>query len=422
MLPGDILLKLFHVNPEPMVLSRMADGLYVEANAAFLRIFGYTREEVVGHTARELGIWEDIRGDRDPLVSRLQAQGYAMELEAGFRTRSGESVRFLLGATCIEGDGGPFILMVGRDVTAIRRSEQALRDSEALHRSFVENLPLGIMIAQDGLIRFANPMTQELLGYGREELLDRPFQPLIDQADQPMLAEYHRQRMAGNDAPACYDLGMLPKGGGRRFYRVHASTIMWEGRRAGLIAFSDITDQKREHQRVTDLALHDTVTGLPNRLLLADRAAQAMAAARRLGIGLALIYLDLDGFKAVNDRHGHDTGDLVLREVARRLAQLSRESDTSARVGGDEFALLISNVDHYDIARQVAGKLLAAISQPIPTPAGEQWVGASMGISLFPGDGANLEALIQRADEAMYQAKRGGRNRICCAGEPSPGE
>ncbi|MEW5786800.1 MAG: diguanylate cyclase [Pseudomonadota bacterium] len=419
MLPGDILLKLFHVNPEPMVLSRMADGLYVEVNAAFLNVFGYTREEVVGHTARELGIWEDIEGDRDALVARIQAQGYAMELEAGFRTKSGEAVRFLLGATRIEGDGGPFILMVGRDVTALRRSEQALRDSEALHRSFVENLPLGILIAQDGLIRFANPMSRELLGYRQEELVGQPFLPLIDPADQAMLAEYHRQRMAGNDAPACYDLGMLPKGSGRRFYRVHASTVMWEGRRAGLIAFSDITDQKREHQRVTDLALHDTLTGLPNRILLADRASQAMAAARRLDIGLALLYLDLDGFKPVNDRFGHETGDLVLAEVGRRLASLSRASDTAARVGGDEFALLLSNVDRCDLAIRIARKLLVSLNQPVQTPDGPQQVGASVGISLFPRDGTDLAELMQKADEAMYLAKRSGRNHIRCVGDPA---
>jgi diguanylate cyclase (GGDEF)-like protein/PAS domain S-box-containing protein len=419
MLHSDILNKIFHINPEPMALSRLADGLYVEVNQAFLKLFGYQREEVVGHTAAELGFWEDAERDSAPLIEQIQRQGYAMDLEVRFLTKTGATVRFHIGAARIEGDGGPFLLIVGRDITELRRGEAALRESEALYRSFIENLPLGVMIAQDGLIRFANPTCCELIGYGQDELIDRPFLPLVAETDRERLAEYHHLRMQGNDAPARYDLRMFRKDGAARHWRVHASTITWEGRRAGLIAFSDVTAQKLAEKRVTDLALHDIGTGLPNRLLLADRTRQAIAEAGRRKIGLALVYVDLDGFKTVNDTFGHMVGDEVLKVVARRLRECTREGDTSARVGGDEFVLLIQDLTDRETAVQVAEKVIAAIHHPITSAAGEHVIGASAGIALFPEHGTSYESLMRRADETMYLAKRAGRNCVRCAVDES---
>ncbi|HEX8980572.1 MAG TPA: diguanylate cyclase [Parasulfuritortus sp.] len=419
MLHSDILNKIFQINPEPMALSRLSDGMHVEVNRAFLELFGYRREEVIGRTAQELGIWEDEARDRTPLTEQIQRQGYAMDSEAGFRAKDGKSVRLLIGATRIEGPGGPFLLIVGRDITELQRGEADLRESESLYRGFIENLPLGVMIAQDGIIHFANPACCELIGYDQAELIGRPFLPLVAEADRERLAEYHRLRMQGNNAPARYDLRMIRKDGSHRHWRVHASTITWEGRRAGLIAFSDVTAQKLAEKRVTELALHDIGTGLPNRLLLADRARQAIAEAGRRKIGLALVYVDLDGFKTVNDTFGHMVGDEVLKVVAKRLRECTREGDTTARVGGDEFVLLIQDLTERETAIQVAEKVLAAIRRPIASAAGEHVIGASAGIALFPEHGTSYESLMRRADETMYLAKRAGRNRVRCAADES---
>ena len=182
---------------------------------------------------------------------------------------------------------------------------------------------------------------------------------------------------------------------------------------AGLVVCADVTQQKLSELRMTDLALHDQITGLPNRTLLADHVRQAMTLTAK---GFAVIYLDLDGFKSVNDRFGHDIGDLVLKEVAWRLTGSTRETDTAARIGGDEFVVLIRDVDNCRKAMQVAEHIRLVINRPIRTDALEHCVGASIGISLYPADGNSLELLMRRADEAMYRAKRSGRNRVCCYG------
>lgn len=415
MLHGDILEAVFHINPEPMTLSRFADSRYVEVNAAFLKVFGYAREEVIGHTARELGIWANMERDRTGIVAQINAQGYIRDWEATFLTKSGEAVHFLLGGAKIEAAGGPYLLLVGSNITDLRLSEAALRKSEALYRGFLENLPLGVVIAQDGIVRYANAACLEMISYDRDEVIGRSFLPMVNEADREMLTELHRRRMEGDDAPACYDLRMTRKDGSAVVWRVHASTVTWEGRPAGLIAFSEVTAQVQAQQRATELALHDNVTGLPNRLLLSDRARQAIAAARRQQGGFALVYLDLDGFKSINDTLGHNAGDRALKTIARRLLDCMRDSDTVARVGGDEFVVLLPGVADRETAVLLAEKLLHAINEPISIAGGGQRLGASLGIGIFPVDGADLDRLMHNADKAMYQAKSAGGNCVRCA-------
>jgi diguanylate cyclase (GGDEF)-like protein/PAS domain S-box-containing protein len=418
MLSPDLLARIFHINPEPMTLTRLDDGRYLEVNESFLRIFGYSREEVIGHTAIDLGIWENPERDREQIVQQIRTQGYASDIEAEFRTRSGGAVRFYLGATVIEDDGGALLLIVGRDISALRNSEQALRESEARFRGFIEHLPLGVVIAQDGIIRYANPASLEMIDYRSDEILGKAFPQLVHPGDRDMVMDFHQRRMQGDESDFCYDLRVLRKGGETCYWRVHASTSSWAGRVASLAVCADVTQQKLDELRMTDLALHDQVTSLPNRILLADHARQAMARSER---GFAIIYLDLDGFKEVNDRFGHDAGDQVLQVVARRLRRSVREADTAARVGGDEFVVLIRNVDTCDMAIRVAENIRLVLNRPVRSRVAEHPISASIGISLYPGDGDQLEQLMQHADEAMYRAKRSGRNCVrCFSGDGKP--
>jgi diguanylate cyclase (GGDEF)-like protein/PAS domain S-box-containing protein len=175
--------------------------------------------------------------------------------------------------------------------------------------------------------------------------------------------------------------------------------------------FSDITERKAVEARMVHLAYHDALTGLPNRLLLVDRLQQAIAAGRRNGEQVAVMLLDLDGFKQVNDTLGHLAGDALLRLVAQRLVECVRESDTVCRLGGDEFVLLLQRVRQPPDVGRVASKIQSAIGAPSPLgPAGEARVTPSIGIALCPQDAMDAESLLQRADAAMYEAKRAGRN------------
>jgi diguanylate cyclase (GGDEF)-like protein/PAS domain S-box-containing protein len=173
--------------------------------------------------------------------------------------------------------------------------------------------------------------------------------------------------------------------------------------------FSDVTEARRDDQRMRHLALHDPLTGLPNRFLLNDRIEHAIGVARRESSRLALLFIDLDRFKEVNDRHGHELGDQVLKEIGGRLRSCLRDTDTVARLGGDEFVVLLENVDETDRCAVIAGHLIAAVSQPMEINGRSLPVGASIGAAFFPEDGSSADELMKLADMAMYTAKRDGR-------------
>jgi len=177
--------------------------------------------------------------------------------------------------------------------------------------------------------------------------------------------------------------------------------------------FLDISEEKRIRHELEYLANHDILTGLPNRKLFIDRIEHALPMARRAKQRFAILFIDIDGFKPVNDNHGHAVGDNLLKAIAVRLRECVRESDTIARIGGDEFTVLMENVDDITHVMPIAEKALRAMKRRFNVGSIQCQIGASIGISLFPDHGDNLNVLVKRADAAMYRAKRLARNRIC---------
>jgi diguanylate cyclase (GGDEF)-like protein/PAS domain S-box-containing protein len=174
---------------------------------------------------------------------------------------------------------------------------------------------------------------------------------------------------------------------------------------------TDITLIKRQQQQLERIAHYDSLTGLPNRVLLADRMSQAMAQAQRRNTSLAIAYLDLDGFKTVNDQHGHATGDDLLVVISKRIKSALREADTLARIGGDEFVALLVDMDTADDWKVVIGRLLQAAAEPIAVGEAVLQLSASIGIAIYPEDGQDADLLLRHADQAMYLAKQAGKNR-----------
>jgi diguanylate cyclase (GGDEF)-like protein len=171
-------------------------------------------------------------------------------------------------------------------------------------------------------------------------------------------------------------------------------------------------ERKRSEERLAQMAFYDPLTGLANRSKFEESAQQALARARRRNTRMACMFIDLDGFKSVNDRLGHEAGDLLLQDVALRMRQLFREYDTIARIGGDEFAILLTDIDDYADVSQIASRLCDALSEPIAVARQELYVTASVGISLYPDAADSVADLIRCADEAMYDSKRAGKNRF----------
>ncbi|NOX75472.1 MAG: EAL domain-containing protein [Gammaproteobacteria bacterium] len=175
--------------------------------------------------------------------------------------------------------------------------------------------------------------------------------------------------------------------------------------------FNDISEQKRTEEHIRHQAYHDALTGLPNRLLFSDRLEQALAQARRINETLAVMFIDLDRFKNINDSLGHAVGDQLLQDIAQRLAQCTRDEDSVARMGGDEFTVLLPRVRQQDDLDRIARKILHSLSQPLTVEGHELTVTASIGISLFPADGDRPDVLMKNADSAMYEAKEQGKNK-----------
>jgi diguanylate cyclase (GGDEF)-like protein/PAS domain S-box-containing protein len=282
--------------------------------------------------------------------------------------------------------------------------KERLRVSEARFRQLAEATFEGIVIHIDGIVIDANEALCRLVG--------RPLQELVGHS---VLEFVGGNQDAGglqamNSLDAAAEIELLHADGSRIPVEVLGQSIDHDGRLARVVAVRDIRERKKAEERIRHMAHHDMLTGLPNRVLFHDRLAQALALAQRNGSTVAVLCLDLDRFKNVNDLLGHGGGDTLLQRVATRLLENVRAHDTVARLSGDEFAIIQTGVPHPDGAATLAERLVASVGLPFELDGQQTMIGTSIGIALFPGDGANGEELIRAADTALYRAKEAGRH------------
>jgi diguanylate cyclase (GGDEF)-like protein/PAS domain S-box-containing protein len=301
---------------------------------------------------------------------------------------------------------GAFVLIT--DITRYRLAEEALRESEERLAKFMQASTEGIAFHKDGFITDVNPPLCALLGYSAADMLGRRTLEFI--------APDHVARVAAviaSGQETAYDSVLIDKRGQRVAVEFIVRTMMRHGERLRMTIVRDIRDREAAQARIHHLAHHDALTGLPNRMAFMSRLAHEMDAARLNGSRIALLFIDLDHFKRVNDSLGHLVGDTLLRTVSGRITSALRGTDLVARFGGDEFIVLLPGVPAGPALRrdldEVAQKLLAAIQVPVDAEGQRISVTPSIGIALFPGDGETADELIRHADSAMYQAKSRGR-------------
>lgn len=297
------------------------------------------------------------------------------------------------------------------DITTEKRADEALRQSERDYRQLFENAHDAILIfaVDDGRILEANQRAFELYGFERSELVGMSLERLTKDVE---LGKTRIRETLERGTHRAFETVHRRKDGTEMVIEVNAAVLQHRGRTAVLSINRDITERRAMERTIREMAFHDPLTGLPNRKLLSDRLELALAQARRGRRVMAVLFLDLDGFKAVNDGWGHAQGDALLRDVAGRLAGALRTGDTVARIGGDEFTVLIPDLPHDEGAVEVSRKILRELERTFRVGSSEYRVTASIGIALYPRDGADADALLRNADAAMYRAKLAGGDRF----------
>ncbi|CAH0300496.1 Cyclic di-GMP phosphodiesterase Gmr [Massilia sp. Bi118] len=310
--------------------------------------------------------------------------------------------------------GGVQLLLIGQDVTFRRQARQRLQESEEFFRLTFSQAAIGIaLLSREGRFLRVNRKLSQIVGFSEIELLQRFFHQVTHPDELDEDKALMRRLVAGETRDARRESRYLCKDGRTVWVALSASTMREaaSGQLRLIVAVQDISRRKEAEEALLRMATHDTLTGLPNRLLLQDRLAQAIAHAQRARRQVGVMFIDLDRFKHVNDSLGHEAGDQLIVEIARRLSAVLRESDTVARQGGDEFVVVLADLASSDDAALVAGKLLESLFEPLSLVGHEVFPSGSIGIAMYPGDGRDSEALLKAADSAMYRAKASGGKR-----------
>ncbi len=293
------------------------------------------------------------------------------------------------------------------DITPRKEAQLALKNSEEQFSLFMQNLPAGAYIKDEkGTFVFANDYLNKF--FGKESLVDANYKEIFPEENLPSLQESdEKTRSLG----ACtVEEKLQDSKGTEKYFQTHKFVINKDNKQYIGGIYSDITNQKRTETKLNILAHYDLLTNLPNRMMFQDSLKNMISKANRNQSKVALMFIDLDNFKMINDTLGHDYGDLVLQEVAMRLKKILRAEDVVSRLGGDEFTVILDDIKDTTYPSVVAQKIIDSLSLPIKLKDETGYIGASIGIAIFPDDTDNMEQLIKNADLAMYKSKHEGKN------------
>ena len=388
-----------------------AEGRLVRVNRTELSMLGYEVNEMIGRYAWEFVV-EKI--SKKALAAKIAGTMPLAPFERTFRCKDGRHLPVMLEERLLYDESGKAcgIRTTVFDITARKHAERALRESEERYRQLVELSPDAILVHRERRLVFVNSAAVRLFGAERaEDLLGRRALDFVHPDSRELVREQGRRIRERGVALPLVEQKIVRLDGSPVDVDVAAMPVVFEGAPAVQAMVRDITLRKLAEAQIRSLAYHDGLTGLPNRILFCDRLEMAMAQANRQGQKVGLLFVDLDRFKGVNDSLGHSVGDKLLRAVARRIQSCVREGDTVARLGGDEFTLLLSGLQDATDASAAADKVLRALRQPFALDGHELFITGSVGVSLYPDDGSDVDTLLKTSDVAMYRAKhQGGDN------------
>ncbi len=408
---GDVLTpgSLLEATPESLVVAE-SGGEIVYANAACERLTGFERGELLGRTVHGL------------LAADLAEHPAGSSFDTTCTRRDGGELPVEVHIGRIEAES-PLLVVTLRDRTEVEAGRAARFEAEAKYRALVEHIPAVVYldpVDENSESIYVSPQVVELLGIEQDEWLTDPYAWRHHVHPEDIDRAWDEYRHAYNaHEPLNHEYRMVHEDGSVRWVLEQAYPIDDEQGDPWLIqgVIFDITERKLAEEQVAFLAYHDKLTGLPNRALFEEMLEAAISRARRHDLGVGVIYLDLDNFKLVNDSLGHHAGDDLLKQLAERLRGCTRETDLVARQGGDEFLLLLADLERgigpvagteagLLVAESVATRVHEALQEPFDLGGVEFFTSASLGVSLFPQDATDAISLLKNADTAMYQSKK----------------
>jgi len=403
------------LNPNVMVLPErsskdeplpMAHAL--EGDTGFITAHDYRHQEVVAaySPVGDLGLGMVLKMDSAELYAPVWHQlRYLLPLMVGMLAVALLLLRWQL---------SPLVIKLVRSERIAREASMKLRDSENRIRAVLENVDEGIVtIAVTGEIELFNLGAEHMFGYSSKEVIGKNVSMLMPEPYRSEHDSYLGRYLRTGEARVI-GIGRevtAQRSNGEAFpIDLRISEFYLEGHRQFIGIMRDTTERKAAETKILHLAHYDALTNLPNRRLVQDRIQQTIASARRSGAQLAVMFVDIDKFKNINDTLGHDAGDQLLQMIAQRLTASLRAEDTVGRQGGDEFIVLLARLSAAEDAALVAQKILDVLSAPFIINGQEVRSGASIGIATYPQDGGDVETLLRNSDTAMYHAKKAGRN------------
>jgi diguanylate cyclase (GGDEF)-like protein/PAS domain S-box-containing protein len=386
---------------------------FIYASRGAFRQTGYSREELLGLTPLDLRLETDESQFRSMLRPLLCGDIRLTRLSTTHIHRDGHHfpVEIIIQRMDLT-DTGPHLVAVARDITEREEAEKALREQKDFLNAILESEPECVkVIATDGRLLQMNRAGLAMLETGSiEDVRREGLINFVHPDDQNDFIHMSRRVLKGFAEKQ--EFRIVGKSGTTRWLETHASPIRDSANRIyALVGVTrDVTERKSNEAKIEFLAFHDPLTTLPNRRLARDHLGMAIAYAKRAKTKVALLFFDLDNFKTINDSLGHTIGDALLKSVAMRLRESIRTTDTISRQGGDEFLVLLPDTQVPGVAAEIAEKLLRELGRPFEIDGYRLYTSASMGIALYPDDGNDFDALLKRADTAMYEAKSAGRN------------
>ncbi len=408
---AEAFLKAFKDHGAVMYVVDLASFSIVDANEAALKFYGYDRATMLSKRIPDLNMTPELEIRSEIKKALAEERSYYIFKH---RLSNGELRDVEIYANPITIRGKDYSFSIVHDITVRLRAEERLKENEEKYRSLFENAPDGVTaIDSKGYIVDCNTIDQTLIGLNKQEMIGNHITTYL--SDESKLLFSKRFRSIGETGMIELESTIINKHGDiipvwRKATAIYDNRGDFSG---AIIHTRDITERKKMEGKLKHLAEFDNLTQIPNRQLFSENLKYAIAQAKRHNNRLALLFIDLDEFKQINDNYGHNTGDLLLKAVATRIQQQIRESDSIGRIGGDEFLVLLSNIEHVDNAMNIAEKICSVVDQPfdIPGYAGLK-ISSSIGVAIYPDHGTNDKQLIKLADAAMYKVKEGGRNAV----------